>query len=351
MAARGKTSPKVVAGDWWTFLGFKTYKYRRSQASLALARRLKGSGNQLLNRQTTRRPRVLTCQPPGWLFVLAPPQRLIRGGGGPGGHAHSHITRRTVRGSPPAGSLDPRLSRPVGWVGRGPGRTAQLVPARAPVGAASPAPLPCLHFLGMPCHPVPDAGRGVRYCSRPFIRKTSLKLGELDTAWPRPKTKTKTGGGGAARRDPARTGAVPSSTGSGRPRLSLTVAGAARLRQQSPDSPQVRAVGRGPCDTSQRQSPSPRLTCAAQAHATQPGRVAGPPWALPALDFLGRRGGPAALSLSCGRGAPGGRLGPSPSRSSAPRFSRRPRSAPGSQTAMGAPPRGVAPPARLPASC
>lgn len=52
------------------------------------------------------------------------------------------------------------------------------------------------------------------------------------------------------------------------------------------------------------------------------------------------------------RGArPGGcgRLGPSPSSSSAPRFSRRPRSAPGSQTAMGAPPRGVAPPARPPA--
>lgn len=51
MAARGKTSPKVVAGDWWTFLGFKPYKYIRSQASLALARRLNGSGNQLLNKQ------------------------------------------------------------------------------------------------------------------------------------------------------------------------------------------------------------------------------------------------------------------------------------------------------------
>lgn len=58
MAARGKTSPEVVAGDWWTFLGFKPYKYIRSQASLALARRFNAPGTRC---STDKQPEVPGC--------------------------------------------------------------------------------------------------------------------------------------------------------------------------------------------------------------------------------------------------------------------------------------------------
>lgn len=191
-------------------------------------------------------------------------------------------------------------------MGRGPGRTAQLVPARGSGGRCQPSP------ASPP--PLPGNARATRYRTPARASATPLdpSFGRLPSSWEsatppgpgqRQKQRRAKGEQGAGTRP--RRALYPPSAGSGRPRRSLTVAGAARLRHQSPDSPQVRAVGRGPCATSQRQSPSPRLTCAAQAHATQPGPVAGPPWALPALDFLGRRGGPAALSLSCGRGAPG----------------------------------------------
>lgn len=50
--------------------------------------------------------------------------------GGPGGHAHVPTLLRTMRGSPPALSLDTTLSSWPGRVGRGPGKPAHLIPAR-----------------------------------------------------------------------------------------------------------------------------------------------------------------------------------------------------------------------------
>lgn len=169
-----------------------------------------------------------------------------------------------------------------------------------PPAVTSPAPLPRLHFWECPCHPVPDAGRAPA-TPLDLHSEDFPKAGRAPDRLAPAKDKNKDGRRGSRAQGPGPNGRCTPparAAGSGRPRLSPTVAGAARLRHQSPDSPQVRAVGRGPCATPQRQSPSPRLTCASQAPATQPGPVAGPPWALPALDFLGRRGGPAALSLS-----------------------------------------------------
>lgn len=193
---------------------------------------------------------------------------------------------------------------------------------------------------------------GARYSSRPFIRKTSLKLGELQTAWPRPKTKTKTGEGGAGRRDPARTGAVPLQRGQ---RAPPPVAHGGRCREAAPPESGFPA-GAGGGEGSLRHSPTPvpipasHLCLPGPRNAAWPGGRASVGASCSRLPGAARRPrGPFTFLRPRGARPSGcGRLGPSPSSSSAPRFSRRPRSAPGSQTAMGAPPRGVAPPARRP---
>lgn len=91
------------------------YKPRRS-LSLALARRPTGSGNQLLSRQTTQRPRVPALRASVLCRLL--PGRLVPGGGEFRGHAHVPIAADNAQG--------PLL--PALWTlscHRGPGRGGQ----------------------------------------------------------------------------------------------------------------------------------------------------------------------------------------------------------------------------------
>lgn len=116
------------------------YKPRRS-LSLALARRPTGSGNQLLSRQTTQRPRVPAFCAGSSLGGWSPEE--VNSAGTP-----TSPSRQTMRRVPSC-----RLSGPSAvtaaraGVGRGPGRTAKLAPAGDSVErllALCPLPLPPL---------------------------------------------------------------------------------------------------------------------------------------------------------------------------------------------------------------